>query len=97
MAYYYHPFWNVQHFLFYDIPLFLLMFGLFMIITKFVVRIRDPILSTAIPAFAASAAYFVVRNNYAISRWFYNSWQGVFGIIVIAVVFGMAYFTIRYG
>jgi hypothetical protein len=72
-------------------------FGLFIIITRFIVRIQDPIMGTAIPAFAASAAYFVVRNNYALSRWFYNHWRGMFGIVIIAVVFGLAYFTIRYG
>jgi|GEM_PF-6457736 len=94
---YYYPFWNAQHFLFFDIPLFLLFFGLFIIVTRFVIRIQDPLVSTAITAFAASAAYFVVRNNYTLSRWFYNNWRGVFGMIVIAVLFAMAFFTIKFG
>lgn len=90
-------YWNSAYLVFYDIPLFLLFFALIYIVTRFVVRIHDSVMSTAIAAFAASAAYFIIRSQTALYQWFLYNWGGVFGIVIILVIFMFVYFMLRLG
>ena len=97
MGFYYYPyFWDVTTFLFFDLPLFLLIFGLVFIITKVVIRLPDPVMNTAIAAFAAALGYFVVRNSYSMSRWFYTNWNSLIGAVIVFVIFGLIYFMIKF-
>ena len=85
----------MEQFLLYDVPLFLLFFGLILILTKFVVRIQDPIMNTAIAAFSASLAFFIVRSQDWLYRWFFQNWTGLFGLVVLLFIFMLVWFMLR--
>ncbi|MFH1424446.1 MAG: hypothetical protein ABIG20_02060 [archaeon] len=94
---YYIPYgyWGVEHMLFYDIPLFLLCFGLIVIVMKFVVRLQDPVMNTAIAAFAASLAYFIIKSEQVLYKFFYDSWSAMLGIFVMLIILLMLWFMIK--
>lgn len=91
------PFMNPQYLVFYDIPLFLLFFGLFFLITRLIIKIEDPVVNTAAGAFSAGLAYFIVRSQTALYQWFIWNWQMVFGIIIVFIIFLLAFFTLKLG
>ena len=98
MEYYspYSPYyWNTTHLLFYDIPLFLLFFSLIYIIVRFGVKIHDSLMTTAIAAFAASVAFFVVRSQTTLYRWFLWNWQLMFGVVVLLMIFFIIFLVVK--
>ena len=93
----YNPLMSPQYLVFYDIPLFLLFFGLFFLVAKLIVRIEDPVINTAAGAFSAGLAYFIVRSQFVLYRWFLWNWKSVFGIIIVFIIFLLAFFTLKLG
>lgn len=88
---YYYYGYNI---LLYDIPIFILFFGLTFILLKMAVNRPDPIFNTAISAVAASIAYIVVRES--LYRWFLTNRMSVFMIIIGIILLAFAYFALKF-
>ena len=93
MAYY--PFWNLQYLVFFDIPLFLLFFGLSFLLIRFVLKLQDPIGNSAAAAFSAGLAYFIVRSYANLYYWMLWHWTTAFGLIIVFIIFGLAFFMVK--
>jgi len=88
---YYYYGYNV---LLYDIPIFILFFGLVFIILKKFVSQPDPVLNAAIAAVSASFAYIIVREN--LYKWLLTHTSAVFGIFIGIIVLMFAYFALKF-
>lgn len=82
------PGFSPETLVFFDIPLFLLLFGASFIIIRFVVKVHEPIMNTAIAAFAGGLAFIAVRSQASISRWLlFNSDKFFAVVLIILIVF----------
>ena len=95
MAYPYYL--SPQNLVFYDIPLFLLFFGLSFLIIRFTLKLQDPVSNTASAAFSAGLAYILVRSQSSIYIWFLWHWSMVFGVIIALIILGLSYMLIKAG
>jgi len=92
-----YNFLSPQYFVFYDIPLFLLFFGLFFLIIRVFLKQTDTPTNTAAAAFSAALAFILVRSQSAVYHWFLWNWQSVFGILVVLIIFILAFFMLKLG
>lgn len=88
--YYYYGY----HLLVYDLPIFLLSFGLVFILLKTFIKSMDPVMNAAMAAIAASLAYIFIREN--VYRWAITNRMSVFGIILCALFLLFAFFIIKF-
>ena len=88
---YYYYGYNV---LLYDIPIFILFFGLVFIILKKFVAQTDPVINTAIAAVSASFAYIIIREN--LYKWLLTHTTSVFAIVIGIIVLMFAYFALKF-
>lgn len=91
----YYPFWNMQYLVFFDIPLFLLFYGISFLLIRFVLKLNDPVSNSAAAAFSAGVAYFIVRSQAGMYHWLLWNWQMAFGLIIVCIIFGLAFVMIK--
>ena len=78
----------------YDLPIFILFFGLIFILLKMFVKSVDPVMNTAIAAVSASIGYIIIREN--LYRWIIMNRSTVFGVLIAVIVLVFAYFAMRF-
>lgn len=76
--------------LFFDIPLFLFLFGVIFILVRTFVQTADPVMNTAIAALASGAAFIIIRSQWKLQQmlWFRPEllWVAIILLFVLIVV-----------
>ena len=75
---------------FFDIPLFLFLFGVIFVLVRTFVKTADPVMNTAIAGLASGAAFILIRSQWKIQQalWFKPEllWVAIILIFVLIVV-----------
>ncbi len=80
-------FLNPQTLLLFDIPLFLLFFGIIFLVTRLLfIGLKDPVANTAIAAVAAGAAFIIVRSQTEIQRWLWFNPNFFYGMVILVFI-----------
>ncbi|HIJ97822.1 TPA: hypothetical protein H1012_00090 [archaeon] len=75
--------------LYFDIPMFLFIFGvIFIIVRTFVAQAADPVLNTAIAGLAAGAAILIIRSQWKLQQllWFRPELVWAIVILIFALI-----------
>ena len=90
MSYYYYGYNMVM----YDLPIFILFFGLTFITLRMFMKKADPIVNTGIAAVAASLAYILIREN--AYKWIIMNRMTVFGVLIGIIILIFAFFAMKF-
>ena len=89
-------FLDPQALLLFDIPLFLLLFGFIFLVVRLIFKVHDPILHTGITAFAAGAAFIIVRSQFEIQRWLWFNQTMFWAVVVLAFILVVIYWMLKF-
>ena len=78
----------------YDLPIFILFFGLTFLVLRLFMKKADPIVNTGIAAVSASLAYILIREN--AYKWIIMNRATVFGVLIGVILLVFAFFAMKF-
>lgn len=88
-------FMDPQALLLFDIPLFLLLFGIIFLVTRLIFPGHDPVANTAIAAAAGGAAFIIVRSQFEIQRLIWFNPKIFWGAFILVFILIVIYWLLR--